>query len=199
MAVTTTKALTSLHGVVPEKSIVELVDSHGIKRIGTVIISRFAVDKVDISLVELNQDQIPFDFFIEVSKKPVYLRQAIIVVGFISSPGHHTEVFAKDCRVTTVETDSSLFRSDYSSERGMSGAAVIVAVENGEDRVVGVHVGTHDDTQPPPKIKGSKTGNHANAASVSDSQSSLAGAIHGHTAYCLICEVARVNDVIEVL
>ena len=47
----------------------------------------------------------------------------------------------------------------------------------------------------PPPIKKGRKGGHASADDVEESQKSLAG----HTAYCLICEVARVSDIVNAL
>eukprot|EP01035_Chromulina_nebulosa_P041535 gene41535-56193_t len=73
----------------------------------------------------------------------------------------------------------------------LSGSDVIVSVDTGGFHVVGVDMGTRDNTISPPPIKKSKTGGHAVAQRVKKNSESLATSLHGHTAACLICEVAR--------
>ena len=79
----------------------------------------------------------------------------------------------------------------------LSGSDVIVSVDTGGFHVVGVDVGTQDNTISPPPIKKSKTGGHATAQSVKKNSESLATSLHGHTAACLICEVARVPVILS--
>ena len=73
-------------------------------------------------------------------------------------------------------------------------------------KVVGVHVASHNriaaDVQHPQVKKARHNNSSAAARSVESSVlacESLARSIHGHHAYCLICEVSRVPDLVQFL
>jgi hypothetical protein len=190
VAVTSTKALTALHGKSIRGDDVELIDCQGKKRNARVIFSAFVALQVDIAVVELCNDETPFAVFIPICDKPVRLLQSIIVVGVksgLSDTG--SSVYASHGEVTFIEPSGTLFQSTYACHDGLSGAGVIVAIEGGMFHVVGVHVASHDYTESPPPIK--KVKGCATAESVSNSSRSLASSIHGH----LICEVRRVHDI----
>jgi hypothetical protein len=95
---------------------------------------------------------------------------------------------------------STLCWADYASTTidGLSGAGIVIALEDGQYRTAGVHIGTHDDTEAPPPIKRMKGGG-TDADSVSESIDSLARSIHGHTAVCLICDVVRVEGLKDII
>lgn len=93
---------------------------------------------------------------------------------------------------------TSLVRASYHSDDGMSGARVIVAVEDGSFHVLGVHVGRGDQTISPPPIKKLKSG-AASEESVTENSSVTSSNIHGHSWYTLICAASRVAGLIELI
>ena len=198
VAVTANRALSSLHGKILESSSVELVDIRGEKRKATVILSRYLQNEVDMALLQLNADETPFDAFIEIRREPVQLGQQLALVGLVSNSRDETTTYFETFQVAVIDA-GALFQSTYYARKSLSGSAVIVSIDNGEFHVVGVHVGTQDDTEAPPPIKKGRKGSYASANNVAESQQSLADSLHGHTAYCLICEVARVSDIVSAL
>ena len=197
VAVTANRALSSLHGLILENSPVELVDFRGKKRKATVILSRFTQNEVDMVLLQLSADETPFDAFIEICRVPVQLGQQLALVGLASNSQNDTTTYFKTFQVALIDA-GAIFQSTYCARNSLSGSAVIVSIDTGGFHVVGVHVGTHDDTGPPP-INKKRKGGHASADDVEESQKSLADSLHGHTAFCLICEVARVPDILSML
>lgn len=198
VAVTSTKALTALHGKSGAGDDVELIDGTGQKRRATVIFSKFVELQVDIAVVELCDGEDVFPVCIPISTHSARLLQPIIVVGITSGLDDTATVYAAQGQVTLIEPTGALFRSTYACHDGLSRAGVIVAIEDGTFHVVGVHVASHDNTEAPPPIKKMKS-SAASADSVSENTQSLASSIHGHTAYCLICDITRVPDAIEVI
>ena len=196
VAVTANRALSSLHGLIVESSSVELVDIQGTKRKATVVLSRFIENEVDMALLELIANEPPFDAFIEIRREPVQLGQKLALVGLASNSRDDTTIYYETFQVTLIDA-GALLQSSYHGRNSLSGSAVIVSIDTGGFHVVGVHVGTNDDTVKPPPIKKGRKGGYASADDVEESQNSLAGSLHGHTAYCLICEVARVSDIVN--
>ena len=198
VAVTANRALCSLHGFIVENSPVELVDFHGKKRKATVILSRFIQHEVDLALLQLSADETPFDTFIEICREPVQLGQQLALVGLASNSRDETTIYFETFQVALIDA-GAIFQSTYCARSSLSGSAVIVSIDTGGFHVVGVHVGTHDDTAGRSPINKKCKGGHASADDVEESQKSLADSLHGHTAYCLICEVARVPDIVSAL
>lgn len=65
--------------------------------------------------------------------------------------------------------------------------------EDGIISVVGVHVASHDDTRRTSPKKGEKK------HSLSDFEASVRSDLHGHSSYCLVCEIARVPQLVSFL
>jgi hypothetical protein len=194
VAITSTKALTALHGMSTIGADAKLVDYNGQERKVKVIFEAFVELEVDIAVVELEAGEIEFSVFIPVCSERVRLLQPIVVIGMKPGISDDSSVYAARGEVSFIETTVPLFHSTYACHDGLSGAGVIVAVEGGSFHVVGVHVAAHDDTVRPPPIK-KKKGGVACADSVSKNSDSTSNSIHGHTAYTLICEVKRVIDI----
>ena len=200
VAVSPNKAVTALHGHGGISDTVELFDSYGVSRKGKIIFVKFEPMKVDIAVVELDFG-VTFSSFVPPCQHTVKLGQKIRVVGWLPSlinSDEYSEFFGESS-VVLIEKGSTLFRAQYYCEDGLSGAGIIVCLDDGAFRVIGVHVASHDSTEEPPKIKKAKLGDGADAKSVSDSSSSLAASIHGHTAYNLICEIARVENLLPLI
>eukprot|EP01036_Dinobryon_divergens_P042723 gene42723-56789_t len=193
VAITANRALSALHGRIVENSPVELIDSRGKKRKATVILSRFIEKEVDMALIQLNVDETPFESFIGVRREAVSLGQQLALVGLATNSRDETTIYFSACQVVLIDACAIFHTICYTAHETLPGSALIVSVDTGGFHVVGVHVGTRDDTPP---IKRSKTGgHHTTTQSVKENTESL----HGHTAAYLICEVARVPDILSAL
>jgi len=198
VAVSSDYAITALHGHIALGAVVELVDIHGLKRRASVIVANFVEMEADMSLLQLITGETPFEHYIPICRVPVYLGQEIAVIGLVSNFKDDATLSFETCKVTLINS-GALFHSNYVGREGLSGSAVIVSLGSTGYHVVGVHVGTHDDTASPPPINKTRKGGHASAEEAADSASSLASSLHGHMAYCLICEVARMPDIMAAL
>ena len=200
VAVTSTKALCALHNSCPVDKLVRLVDSHGHSRVAVVTFAKYEENLVDIALLELQFDQPPFNTFVPIATAPVSYLQKLYIIGRTTDiSSRETIPVTAECQVNVIHAEGALFRSTYTGYDGLSGAGVVVVERiNNDFLLAGVHIGTQDHTVPPPAIKKRK-GNVADAESASASSESLARSIHGHTAYCLVCEVQRVPDLVQLL
>lgn len=63
-------------------------------------------------------------------------------------------------------------------------------IDNNTVSVVGIHVASHNDPQIQKKRK---------LIGSTDLEGSVLSSVHGHTAYSLVCEVARVPDLVNLL
>jgi hypothetical protein len=212
IAISSGMALTALHGHhhVGDKAV--LVDCHGTRFPGIVKFCTFEECLVDIAVIVLDHGA-SFPVYCEIERERVKNMQKLTVVGRTRTSHDNIMFHTITCEVTAIESDegSCLFRTFFPCERGMLGSGVITAQHGDTFRVVGVHIGTQDDTVPPPEIesagsicqpsrKKKKTADNilvASSDSVSNNSSSLAGSIHGHTAWCLICEAARVEGLLD--
>jgi hypothetical protein len=200
IAITSSKALSALHNCCAVGELVTLIDSHGHSRIALVKFAKCEEMLVDIALLELQVDQRPFSSFVPIATAPVKLLQRLYVIGRVPSlTADETIPVTASCEVNSIHFRGTLFRSNYTGYDGLSGAGIVVVERiNNQYRLAGVHVATHDDTESPPPIKKLKS-SAADADSASASNDSLAKSIHGHTAYCLICEICRVSELIQLI
>jgi hypothetical protein len=211
LAISSGMALTALHGHhhVGDKAV--LVDCHGTRFSGIVKFCIFEEHLVDIAVIVLDHGA-SFLVYCEIERERVTNMQKLTVVGRTRTSHDNIMLHTITCEVTAIELDegSCLFRTYFPSERGLSGSGVITARHGDTFRVVGVHIGTQDDTVPPPEIESASSISQPSrkkkktadilasfSDSVSNNSSSLAGSIHGHTAWCLICEAARVEGLLE--
>lgn len=120
--------------------------------------------------------------------------QSIVVAGLrYTGVLDDIDPYARLSSVDLIERreGSALFQSSYSID-GCSGVGIVLAIVGDTVQVVGVHVGSHDDTSlPPPPDK--KKRSRANL------EVSITSAIHGHESYSLVCEVCRVPAVVQLL
>jgi hypothetical protein len=195
VAISALRALTSLHGSIPVGSAVTLRDIHGYSFNATVGFAEFRKDDVDIAVLELDPSGRTFQTWTPVTFTPVKLTQTINVVGLQETLHEETEIFAEECKVRCIERreGSSLFQSTYYSALGFSGAGVVTAVKDGWHSVVGVHIASHDKTE------GIDHGAKVPVARLAEDMKSITSELHGHTAYCLICEVQRVPTLVDYL
>lgn len=192
VAISLRRAVTALHGKIPLNSPVQITTRSGVHLSGIVEFERFEKDMVDIAVILLDVGS-EFNHFIPWIEQPVVLTQSITVVGIrYANAGDTVNTYA---RVTTVDMieefgpSSALFQAQYYSFDGCSGAGVVTATVNNIVKVVGVHVASHEDTAKAGKRK----------RKFANFEASVQSVIHGHKAYSLVCEIARVPDLVALL
>ena len=195
VAISPCRALTALHFLAEIGTPVLLKDIHGKEFLGKVSFCAFEKDNVDIALLELDPDSPTFAAWTPVAQERVRLNQDINIVGLAIVAAGDAETFCNKCSVQCVESreGSTLFHSTYYSSLGYSGAGVITQLLSGQYHVVGVHVATHDSTEGV---------NHDKKPSLKRLASdilSITSELHGHSAYCLICEIRRVEELVAYL
>ena len=195
VAISPYRALTALHRVAEIETPVCLKDIHGKEFSSVVVFCAFEKDNVDIALLELDRNGPPFDTWTPVAEERVRLNQDIYVVGLAIVANGDAETFCNKCTVQVIEKreGSTLFHSAYYSAQGFSGAGVITAMKSGRYQVVGVHVAAHDSTvgvdhETKPTLK-----------RLASDMVSITSELHGHSAYCLICEIQRVGELVTYL
>jgi len=197
VAVTANRALSALQGRIMEQSQVRLIDVQGFVRRATVKLSRFKKRDVDMVLLELDAGETPFDTFIEIRREKVEVLQPLLVVGLTSDSADETKIYGVRCAVIVIDA-GALFLTDYP----LSGSAIFVSADTaGGFRLVGVPVKAQDDTSSPPPIHCSKTEKvHATTAeNVQAKSNSSAYSFYGHPGVGVICEVARVPDILSAM
>jgi hypothetical protein len=199
VAVSPRLILTALHGMEVGTEF-EITSSSGTVLNGAAFIVSYECNKVDIALLRLKEGQATFQHWLPVATRRINMQECVSVVslqpglsggfGFASQP---TTIFMFD-------PETTLCRAQYYAMDGLSGAGIITAPNSADGSVVvvGVHVASHDNTEQPPPIK-KKKGGTADADSVSLSSDSLANAIHGHSAYCLICVANMVPEIMDAI
>lgn len=195
VAISNKRALTSLHGMVPLNTPVTITTRNGTKIQGRVEFERFERNMVDIAVIIIESSAV-FNHFMPYCDQPVRLAQQIAVIGLkYLSDGDTVGPYARLSSVDSIEElgeSSALFHAQYYNFQGCSGTGVITTVVDDKLVVVGVHVASHDDS----RWEGTKG---KKKRPYSDLEASVASAIHGHTAYSLVCEIARVPDLLELL
>ncbi len=195
VAVSKRRALTALHGKIPLNWPVQVTTRNGVHFSGIVEFERFEENMVDIAVILLDAGS-EFIHFIPWIDRPVQLTQPITVVGLkYSRVGDAVDVYARRTAVDMIEnigSSSALFQAQYYSFEGCSGAGVVTTTVNNAVKVVGVHVASHEDTTNTGKRK-RITPTFANF------EASVQSIIHGHKAYSLVCEIARVPDLVALL
>ena len=202
------KLLTALHGYFQKNSVFEIVDRHGNSRQGVVKESWYSANIVDIALIELNEDSTSFDIFMPVYTTPVKLGDDLNVISrrAVDTPEEYTECFEKSA-VTAVIRNTALIHSTYYAEAGMSGCGVVTTRIGNKFALVGVHVASHDKTtavEPlvpvgPPSKKRKTQDMAVTREEFDEAMMTVNSNIHGHGSYCLICEIARVDGLLEML
>lgn len=200
VAISSTLALTALHGYVKVGHAVTLHTSSGVKLKGTVVLDVYEAEAVDISVIALTEGEFPC--YTPVAIQPVTLLEVVYVAGLqVDARDDVTKaVFQSQVNVIQQGENSALFRSSYVSFDSLSGAGVVVKRVGNAIRVIGVHVASHDNTTTtPPVTEAKETAGSADLESVNSAVTSLSSNIHGHFAYTMICEIARVPSLIEFL
>ena len=195
VAVSKKRALTALHGKIPLNSPVQVTTRNGVHFSGIVEFERFEKNMVDIAVILLDVGS-EFNHFIPWIDKPVVLTQHITVVGLkYASVGDIVNIYARSTTVDMIEefgSSSALFQAQYYSFDGCSGAGVVTTTVNNVVKVVGVHVASHEDTTIVGKRK--RVASH-----YADFEASVQSVIHGHKSYSLVCEIARVPELVAML
>jgi hypothetical protein len=73
---------------------------------------------------------------------------------------------------------------------------VVTTMVNDRFEVVGVEVATHDSTK---GVGDKRSIEDLSLKQVRKDIHSICSDLHGHSAYCLICKVARVDELVELL
>lgn len=161
----------------------------------------FEKENVDMALLQLEDDEVSFPKFLEILTREVVYQEKISVVSLQNGMGGALDFAAQRSSIFMFDSKTTLCRAQYYAADGLSGSGVITEVEgDGNVRVIGVHVLTHDATDPPMPIeRASKKSKSADFESVSSSSSTHAKNIHGHIAYCMICIASKVNGLVKLI
>ena len=202
VAISPTLALSALHGKAKKGDAIVLHSITGDKFKGTVAMVVFEVELVDIAVIEL-EIGVLFSCFTPVAvEPPVRYLEVVYIVGLKVNSRDDAMPAVYESKVNIIEPGerNALFQSSYVSFDSLSGAGVVVKKVGGVSKVVGVHVASHDSTTAtPPVEKAEHTVDSAGFESVSVALASLSSNIHGHSAYTMVCEIARVPALIAFL
>lgn len=188
-------ALCALHAKLQVRQKVDVLTTKGVRLTAKIIFSRFEQHKVDIAVLKL--DEGCFKHFIPVHEQKVSLLAQFYVVGM---KGDESVLFAAPSTVNTVRPKCAILEASYCSCLGLSGAAVVAVIEDQQLRVLGVHVGAHeDDPVVMDKVDPAKANEVVDNTSLSQALTSFSGASHGRTAYTMICDVGRVPGLVAFL
>lgn len=206
------KLLMSLHGYFKKNDPFEIVDRHGVSRRGFVLDAWYAEDEVDIAVIQLSPESRKFVSFVPVSADAVQLGDDLYFISrrAVGNSDHYTNCLERSV-VTAVIDDTSIFHSTYYAEVGMFGCGVVATLRGHSFLVVGVHCASHDKTTAVkgkadnrPRSKKKRKMNSGKNRPVSreefeDAMMTVNSDIHGHGAYSLICDVARVEGLLNLL
>jgi len=140
-------------------------------------------------------------FLDDVLARDVRRQEKVTVLSLQRGMGGADDFATQPATIYMFDTNTTLCRAQYYAADGLSGSGVITEVEgDGNVRVIGVHVLTHDATDPPMPIeRASKKSKSADFESVSSNSSTHAKNIHGHIAYCMICIASKVNGLVKLI
>lgn len=207
------KAVTAVHGVYDKDQDVEVIDIHGVRKYGTISFMRYEANRVDIAVVELIDPDV-FQHSIPFHSTPVKIDKDLRVIGLRDDGTGEFTTSIRRAYVEEVIAGTAIIHASYYAVEGMSGAGVVTSQKDGQFSVVGVHVGKHDDTEAlseeeQPKRKKSKKSDlskelqsmHKELSNHKQKyrkdQITINSNIHGHGAYSLICEIARVEGLVN--
>jgi hypothetical protein len=196
--------LTALHGLFGESDTFHIIDRRGRSRQGIVKRAWYNANTVDIALIELIGDSLSFEIFMPVNTNLVTIGNELAVMcrRAVGGTDEYIECYEKS-NVNAIIPNSSIFHSTYYSEVGMSGCAVVAVHVGNKFVLAGVHVASHDttkavetetDARPTKKARKNVTGQRFD-----DAMMTVNSNIHGHGSYCLICEVARVEGLLDLI
>lgn len=205
---TPTKLLTSLHGYFQEGDLFVILDRRGIARQGFVKRSWYNQSTVDIAVIELVDGSAPFEFHMPVNPTPVRIGLELSVISrrAVDGSDKYIECLEKS-NVNAIIDGTSIFHSTYYAEAGMSGCAVVAVLVGRTFSLTGVHVASHDKTKAveaivadvQPTKKRRTYGGNVTREEFDEAMMTVNSNIHGHGSYCLVCEAARVEGLLELL
>lgn len=203
VAISSTFAITALHGYVNEGHVITLHTSSGVKLKGTVVLNVYEAEAVDISVIALTEGG-EFPCFTPVAIQPVSFLEVVYVAGLKINARDEAMVAVYESKVNVIERgeNSALFLSSYVSVNSLSGAGVVVKQVGNAFRVIGVHVASHDNkntTTTPPVTEAKQSAGSADHERVNLAVASPSSNIHGHFPYTMVCEIARVPSLISFL
>ncbi len=160
--------------------------------------SFYTANIVDIGLIELERGAKSFNVFMPVHTTPVNLGDDLCVISRrpVGGPDEFTECLEKSS-VTSIIRGTSIIHSTW-----MSGCGVVATPIGTTFALVGLNVAKHDETTaaagPPSKIR--KTSKlPVTRKEFDEAKMTVNSNIHGHGSYCLICEVARADGLLQML
>jgi hypothetical protein len=196
VAISRKRAVTALHGCFQLGTRVKVTTRNGTALYGRVEFEEFVPDMVDIATIVL-EDAFEFTHFIECSFERVQLLQRIVVIGLkYGSRGDAVYPYTRLTAVQMIEEegdDSALFQATYYNFDDCCGAGVITKLVNSIPKLIGVHVASHEDSSSAGAVKRKRKATFANF------EADIRSEIHGHKAYSLVCEIARVSSLITLL
>jgi hypothetical protein len=199
VAISEKLALCSLHAKIRKGVKACVITATGQKLQAKVVFNRFEDNKVDISVLELDTEV--FSNFIPIHGQKVGELDDIFVIG-MKLQDDKSEDFSAQGQVNTVRHESSIFESSYPGCAGLSGAHVVTVIEQGQLRVVGIHVAVHGDSaedSDEESISSEQASQPATRRQSCDGLTTLSQASHGRSTYATICDVARVPDLLTFL
>ncbi len=199
VAISKNRALTAVHRNLDIGTVVHAIDRHGRKLRGTLSFVRYQADLVDIAVIELDEG-LEFQHFTPYATTEVKLRQKITVLGLIELANGSVQVFSTDTQVNIIEDvkGSTLFYASYYSQEGLSGASILTINDGDGFKVVGVHVAAQSNTvKISPAKKKAKINERLNKLEKDAMTINIDR--HAKGTYCIICEVARVEGLIDYL
>lgn len=191
IAISSTLALTALHQYGKKGADVTLTTSRGRSLDAKVVFYAYEQDYVDIAVVELTTEE-TFASHVAVSFEPVKLLTKLVVVDLTYGVGgdRFLNPTAMYSHVKSIErSPSALFQAVYNSSDGLSGAGVVV---DPNSEIVGIHVASHDST-----VSAAERFTEKN--DLLDALCTIDSNIHGHSSYNLVCEIARVQALVDFL
>ena len=191
-------ALCALHKKFGIGTLITVTTNRGQKLAATIVFSRFKHEAVDIAVLMLDSPH-KFDDFITVHGKPMQELEKMYVFGMKLENNETPQDFSAECQVNTVRKKGAIIEADYPGHRGLSGAPVVTVVENNALRVVGVHVGTHGESAVIDKGSTENQSQFASRKDVHDALSTFSHDNHALSSYAMICDVARVKDLMKFL
>lgn len=193
--------MTALHGKADNGYDITLHTHSGALLQGKVVLNVFEQDLVDIAVIELIDDGVFPHFTPVLGCRPVKLLESVYIVGYKLDARDMAMEAMFDSKVNVIERfeRSALFQSSYVSFGSLSGAGVVVMKDRNDFKVIGVHVASNEKTiYSSPVIKTEDIG-PTSYKSGNVAPTSFSSNIHGYSAYTVVCEIARVPELIAFL
>lgn len=189
--------MTSFHGNCDNVTEFNALLSSGESKTITLYVQDFADCRVDIALFRLRDDQTNFDQWVCLADHLPAISHEICAVSFIPGLDGNSIFSAQRSSIFAYHSDNVIALAQYYAMDGISGSGILTTFPNsgGSIKLLGVHCGCHDATEPGPPIKKSKAG-FADGDSASSASSHLSNQLHGHTAYCFLTVAISVPAIV---